>query len=93
MPAAQLGAVCAAHAVHTLCVLRTLCCRYVKFDTYHPAASHGLPVTRVICRHSLQVRLGRGREGRGTAGRGGLGGACRKQCRASGAASELWGGQ
>lgn len=31
-------------------------CRYVKFDTYHPAAHNGLPVTRVICRHTLQVR-------------------------------------
>ena len=29
-------------------------CRYVKFDTFHPAADAGLPVTRVISRVSLQ---------------------------------------
>ena len=27
---------------------------YVKFDTFHPAADKGLPVTRVISRVSLQ---------------------------------------
>ena len=42
---------------------------YVKFDTFHPAADMGLPVTRVISRVLLQVRAGwvcvgvRGREG------------------------------
>ena len=29
-------------------------CRYVKFDTYHPAVKRGLPVTRVISRTVLQ---------------------------------------
>lgn len=29
-------------------------CRYVKFDTFHPAVSRGLPVTRVISRVVLQ---------------------------------------
>ncbi len=28
--------------------------RYVKFDTFHPAADQGLPVTRVINRVCLQ---------------------------------------
>jgi hypothetical protein len=30
-------------------------CRYIKFDTFHPAVSKGLPVTRVISRITLQV--------------------------------------
>eukprot|EP01023_Acetabularia_acetabulum_P058863 TRINITY_DN700_c1_g2_i1.p1 TRINITY_DN700_c1_g2~~TRINITY_DN700_c1_g2_i1.p1 ORF type:complete len:653 (-),score=93.05 TRINITY_DN700_c1_g2_i1:893-2851(-) len=30
---------------------------YVKFDTFHPAVSKGLPVTRVISRHTLQEVL------------------------------------
>eukprot|EP01024_Parvocaulis_polyphysoides_P053728 TRINITY_DN536_c0_g3_i6.p1 TRINITY_DN536_c0_g3~~TRINITY_DN536_c0_g3_i6.p1 ORF type:complete len:285 (-),score=46.62 TRINITY_DN536_c0_g3_i6:63-917(-) len=30
---------------------------YVKFDTFHPAVSKGLPVTRVISRHTLQEIL------------------------------------
>ncbi|KAK9807697.1 hypothetical protein WJX72_006444 [[Myrmecia] bisecta] len=30
---------------------------YVKFDTYHPAVDNGLPVTRVISRHTLQEYL------------------------------------
>jgi hypothetical protein len=30
--------------------------RYIKFDTFHPAVSKGLPVTRVISRITLQVR-------------------------------------
>ena len=34
-------------------ILRNLC-RYVKFDTFHPAVEKGLPVTRVISRVVLQ---------------------------------------
>ena len=34
-----------------------LACRYVKFDTYHPAVSKGLPITRVISRTLLQKIL------------------------------------
>jgi zeaxanthin epoxidase len=38
-----------------------LCCglvrRYIKFDTFHPAVSKGLPVTRVISRITLQEIL------------------------------------
>ena len=34
-----------------------LVCRYVKFDTYHPAVERGLPVTRVISRVVLQQIL------------------------------------
>lgn len=33
--------------------------RYVKFDTFTPAASRGLPVTRVISRMTLQQILAR----------------------------------
>ena len=32
-------------------------CRYVKFDTFHPAVEKGLPVTRVISRVVLQQLL------------------------------------
>lgn len=32
-------------------------CRYIKFDTFHPAVSKGLPVTRVISRVTLQEIL------------------------------------
>ena len=32
-------------------------CRYVKFDTFHPAVDIGLPVTRVISRVTLQRKL------------------------------------
>jgi zeaxanthin epoxidase len=32
-------------------------CRYVKFDTFHPAVDLGLPVTRVISRVVLQKKL------------------------------------
>ena len=32
-------------------------CRYVKFDTFHPAVDRGLPVTRVISRVILQQLL------------------------------------
>ena len=32
-------------------------CRYVKFDTYHPAVDRGLPITRVISRTLLQKIL------------------------------------
>ena len=32
-------------------------CRYVKFDTFHPAVDIGLPVTRVISRVVLQRKL------------------------------------
>ena len=32
-------------------------CRYVKFDTFHPAVEKGLPVTRVISRVTLQQIL------------------------------------
>ena len=32
-------------------------CRYVKFDTFHPAVDRGLPVTRVIGRTLLQTIL------------------------------------
>ena len=32
-------------------------CRYVKFDTFHPAVDKGLPVTRVISRVVLQQLL------------------------------------
>jgi zeaxanthin epoxidase len=31
--------------------------RYIKFDTFHPAVSKGLPVTRVISRITLQEIL------------------------------------
>ena len=31
--------------------------RYCKFDTFHPAADNGLPVTRVISRVTLQQTL------------------------------------
>ena len=34
-----------------------LTCRYVKFDTFHPAVEKGLPVTRVISRVTLQQIL------------------------------------
>ena len=33
--------------------------RYVKFDTFSPAAEKGLPVTRVISRMTLQDILAR----------------------------------
>lgn len=33
--------------------------RYIKFDTFTPAAERGLPVTRVISRMSLQEILAR----------------------------------
>jgi len=33
--------------------------RYVKFDTFTPAAERGLPVTRVISRMTLQQILAR----------------------------------
>lgn len=33
--------------------------RYVKFDTFTPAAENGLPVTRVISRMALQQILAR----------------------------------
>ena len=33
--------------------------RYVKFDTFTPAAERGLPVTRVISRMALQQILAR----------------------------------
>jgi zeaxanthin epoxidase len=33
--------------------------RYVKFDTFTPAAERGLPVTRVISRLTLQQILAR----------------------------------
>lgn len=33
--------------------------RYVKFDTFTPAAERGLPVTRVISRMTLQEILAR----------------------------------
>ena len=36
---------------------RFLICRYVKFDTFHPAVEKGLPVTRVISRVTLQQIL------------------------------------
>lgn len=36
--------------------------RYIKFDTFHPAVSKGLPVTRVISRVTLQEILARGVE-------------------------------
>lgn len=32
-------------------------CRYIKFDTFTPAAERGLPVTRVISRIKLQQIL------------------------------------
>ena len=32
-------------------------CRYVKFDTFHPAVEKGLPVTRVVSRVALQAIL------------------------------------
>ena len=32
-------------------------CRYVKFDTFHPAVERGLPVTRVVSRTLLQAIL------------------------------------
>ena len=39
--------------------MQSLCipCRYVKFDTFHPAVEKGLPVTRVISRFVLQKLL------------------------------------
>jgi len=33
--------------------------RYIKFDTFTPAAERGLPVTRVISRMTLQQTLAR----------------------------------
>ena len=33
--------------------------RYIKFDTFTPAAERGLPVTRVISRMALQQILAR----------------------------------
>ena len=36
---------------------RSFVCRYVKFDTFHPAVERGLPVTRVIGRTLLQAIL------------------------------------
>lgn len=36
-----------------------LATRYVKFDTFTPAAERGLPVTRVISRMTLQQILAR----------------------------------
>lgn len=33
--------------------------RYIKFDTFTPAAERGLPVTRVISRMTLQQILAR----------------------------------
>lgn len=33
--------------------------RYIKFDTFSPAAERGLPVTRVISRMTLQQILAR----------------------------------
>lgn len=41
-----------------VCCLNVDClCRYVKFDTFHPAVDRGLPVTRVISRVVLQQLL------------------------------------
>lgn len=40
----------------TVCAL-LVPCRYVKFDTFHPAVERGLPVTRVIGRVNLQEVL------------------------------------
>lgn len=37
----------------------SLIIRYVKFDTFTPAAERGLPVTRVISRMALQQILAR----------------------------------
>jgi hypothetical protein len=37
------------------CLVLLRRCRYIKFDTYHPAVDKGLPVTRVISRITLQV--------------------------------------
>jgi hypothetical protein len=41
------------HLIPTHCA--AVFCRYIKFDTFHPAVSKGLPVTRVISRITLQV--------------------------------------
>ena len=44
--------------MHTLSDVHTASlCRYVKFDTFHPAVEKGLPVTRVISRVVLQQLL------------------------------------
>lgn len=50
------------HIVHASCpsisyTCQCCCCRYVKFDTFHPAVDRGLPVTRVISRVVLQQLL------------------------------------
>lgn len=37
----------------------SLVIRYIKFDTFTPAAERGLPVTRVISRMALQEILAR----------------------------------
>ena len=39
--------------------MKPLPSRYVKFDTFTPAAENGLPVTRVISRIKLQEILAR----------------------------------
>ena len=43
-----------ANKAHWSCAML---CRYVKFDTFHPAVDLGLPVTRVISRVVLQKKL------------------------------------
>ena len=46
--------------LHARCVA-SIACRYIKFDTFHPAVDMGLPVTRVISRITLQVGKGAAR--------------------------------
>ena len=40
-------------------LILSLIIRYIKFDTFTPAAERGLPVTRVISRMALQEILAR----------------------------------
>jgi zeaxanthin epoxidase len=40
-------------------LILSLVIRYIKFDTFTPAAERGLPVTRVISRMALQEILAR----------------------------------
>ena len=40
-------------------MILSLVIRYIKFDTFTPAAERGLPVTRVISRMALQEILAR----------------------------------
>lgn len=56
----MMGRTCASEAPSrclAAAAATSLRCRYVKFDTFHPAVDAGLPVTRVISRVTLQEVL------------------------------------